>query len=72
LTEPSQPRHVPHDELELIDGPVTRDGGDLRVLQGSDHGLLTSVMHSQVVPGSGQAHLTKGRVVGRSRDPPAC
>src|SRR5687767_1281864 len=49
----TKPRHVPHAELELIDGPVTRAGGELRVLQGSDYGLVTSVMHSQIVPGSG-------------------
>ena len=46
-------RHVPHDELELIRGPVTADGGELRQLSGSDYGLVTSVMHSTVVPGSG-------------------
>ena len=44
---------MPHAELELIDGPVTRDGGELRVLQGADFGLVTSVMHAQIVPGSG-------------------
>jgi quercetin dioxygenase-like cupin family protein len=48
-----QPRHIPRAQLELIRGPVTLDGGELRVLQGSEYGLVTSVMHSTVVPGSG-------------------
>ena len=29
-------RHVPNAELELRDGPVVRDGGELRVLTGED------------------------------------
>ena len=46
-------RHVPHAELELLRETVTADGGELRLLTGSDYGLVTSVMHSQVVPCSG-------------------
>jgi quercetin dioxygenase-like cupin family protein len=46
-------RHVPHDKLELLRGPVTNDGGELRQLSGSDYGLEISVMHAQVAPGSG-------------------
>jgi quercetin dioxygenase-like cupin family protein len=53
MTEPAQPRHVPNAELELRDGPVVRDGGELRVLTGEDYGLVTSVMYSRIVPGSG-------------------
>jgi quercetin dioxygenase-like cupin family protein len=53
VTEPTQPRHVPNAELELRDGPVVRRGGALRVLTGEDHGLVTSVMYSRIVPGSG-------------------
>ncbi|MDP9271804.1 MAG: cupin domain-containing protein [Chloroflexota bacterium] len=46
-------RHVPHEQLELLSGPVTKDGGELRQLSGSDYDLHTSVMHAQVAPGSG-------------------
>jgi quercetin dioxygenase-like cupin family protein len=53
MTEPVPARHVPRAELELLSGPVTNEGGELRLLSGSDHGLATSVMHSQVAPGSG-------------------
>ena len=34
-------------------GNVIEQGGDLRILDGSDHGLRTSVMLSVVVPGGG-------------------
>jgi len=53
VTEPAQPRHVPNAELELRDGPVVRDGGELRVLTGQDYVLVTSLMYSRIVPGSG-------------------
>jgi quercetin dioxygenase-like cupin family protein len=53
LTDPIRASHVPHHELELLDAKVTREGGELRLLSGSDYGLVTSVMHSQVAPGSG-------------------
>lgn len=53
MTEPIRARHVPHSDLELIGSKVTADGGELRQLSGADYGLVTSVMHSQVVPGSG-------------------
>jgi hypothetical protein len=46
--EPMKARRVPHAELELIQGPVTADGGELRQLSGSDYGLVTSVMHPTV------------------------
>jgi quercetin dioxygenase-like cupin family protein len=53
LTDPIRARHIPNVELELIADKVTNDGGELRILQGSDYGLVTSVMYSRVVPGSG-------------------
>jgi quercetin dioxygenase-like cupin family protein len=53
VTDPIRARHLPHAELELVHGRVTADGGELRQLSGSDYGLVTSVMHSQIVPGSG-------------------
>ena len=53
MPEPMQPRHVPHAELELLAAKVTQDGGELRQLTGEDYGLVTSVFHSQIVPGSG-------------------
>jgi quercetin dioxygenase-like cupin family protein len=54
LTDPIRAaRHVPHAELELLGEKVTQEGGELRLLSGSDYGLVTSVMHSQVAPGSG-------------------
>jgi quercetin dioxygenase-like cupin family protein len=53
VSDPIRARVVPDAELELIQGPVTADGGELRQLSGSDYGLVTSVMHSTVVPGSG-------------------
>lgn len=46
-------RHVPHEELELLSGNVTNDGGELRQLSGSDYDLQTSIMHARVAPGSG-------------------
>jgi quercetin dioxygenase-like cupin family protein len=48
-----KPRHVRHAELQLINGPVTADGGELLQLSGSEHGLVTSVMYAHVAPGSG-------------------
>ena len=53
MTEPLRPRHVPHADLQLIRDRVTNDGGELRILHGSDHGLVTSVMVSQITPGGG-------------------
>jgi quercetin dioxygenase-like cupin family protein len=53
MLEPVLLRHVRHAELALLQGKVISDGGDLRVLSGSDYGLRTSVMRSQVAPGSG-------------------
>jgi quercetin dioxygenase-like cupin family protein len=46
-------RLVRNSELELIRGRVTQEGGELRQLSGSDHGLVTSIMVAQVAPGSG-------------------
>jgi quercetin dioxygenase-like cupin family protein len=48
-----RPRHIPHDELELLEGPVLRAGGELRQLRGDEYGLVTSVMSSRVPPGLG-------------------
>ena len=53
MPEPVLLRHVRHADLELLLGKVISEGGDLRLLSGSDHGLRTSVMRSQVAPGSG-------------------
>ena len=48
-----EPRHIPHHELDLVHGPVTADGGEVRQLHGETHGLVTSVMISRILPGSG-------------------
>ena len=53
MPEPVLLRHVRRTELELLQGKVISEGGELRLLSGSDYGLRTSVMHSQVAPGSG-------------------
>jgi quercetin dioxygenase-like cupin family protein len=53
MSNPIQARHIAHADLELIGEKVTAEGGDLRLLSGSDFGLATSVMHSLVAPGSG-------------------
>jgi quercetin dioxygenase-like cupin family protein len=53
MTEPMRAEHISHADLEQLGEKVTREGGDLRLLSGSDHGLVTSVMHAQVAPGSG-------------------
>lgn len=53
MPEPVLVRHVRPAELELLPGKVIDEGGDLRLLSGSDYGLTTSVMRSQVPPGSG-------------------
>jgi quercetin dioxygenase-like cupin family protein len=50
---PERGRLVRHADLELLRGKVTKDGGELRQLSGSDYGLVTSVMRSEVIPGSG-------------------
>jgi quercetin dioxygenase-like cupin family protein len=53
LSELIRARHVPHADLELLRGAVSDAGGELRQLSGADYGLITSIMHSQVAPGSG-------------------
>ena len=53
MPEPVPLHHVRHAELELLPGKVIDEGGDLRVLSGSNHGPRTSVMRSQIPPGSG-------------------
>lgn len=53
MPEPVLLRHLRHAELELLPGKVISEGGDLRLLSGSDVGLRTSLMRSQVPPGSG-------------------
>lgn len=52
MTDPIRPRHVPHDELPLLSGGEP-GGGELRILYGSDHGLVTSVMYQLIEPGTG-------------------
>jgi quercetin dioxygenase-like cupin family protein len=39
--------------MELLSGPVTNAGGELRLLSGSDYGFVTSIMLGQVVPAGG-------------------
>jgi quercetin dioxygenase-like cupin family protein len=46
-------RVIRHAELDRFQGQVNTDGGDVRLLQGEDVGLTTSVFHSQVAPGGG-------------------
>jgi quercetin dioxygenase-like cupin family protein len=53
VSQPGGARHVPHAELDVWPGKVVDEGGELRVLQGSDYGLSTSLMDSQVAPGGG-------------------
>jgi len=53
MTEQIRARHIRHADLELLHGPVTDAGGELRVLTGADYGLVTSIMTSRVVPGGG-------------------
>ena len=53
MTEELRARHIRHADLELLRGPVTDAGGELRVLTGVDYGLVTSIMTSHVVPGGG-------------------
>jgi quercetin dioxygenase-like cupin family protein len=53
LSKPVRAQRVPHADLELLSGPVTDAGGELRQLSGSDYGLSTSIMLGQVVPGGG-------------------
>ena len=55
MPQPGSVRHVRRAELELLQGKVTSEGGELRQLSGLEYGLRTSVMHSQVTPGSGPA-----------------
>ena len=43
---------ISRDDLEALPGKVNAEGGDLRVLSGSDHGLSISVMASVVMPGN--------------------
>jgi quercetin dioxygenase-like cupin family protein len=49
-------RHIRHDELDPFPGKVNEDGGDLRIFQGSDHGMSTSMMLSTIVPGGPRRH----------------
>ncbi len=53
MTDSIKPRRIPRADLEGWSGKVTSEGGDLRILQGSDCGLSTSIMESAVVPGGG-------------------
>jgi quercetin dioxygenase-like cupin family protein len=53
VSEPIRARHVRHADLQLLRGPVTDAGGELRVFTGSEYGLITSIMVSRVVPGGG-------------------
>jgi mannose-6-phosphate isomerase-like protein (cupin superfamily) len=53
LSDGIRAQHIRHADLELLRGPVTDAGGELRVLTGMDYGLVTSIMTSRVVPGGG-------------------
>jgi quercetin dioxygenase-like cupin family protein len=48
-----KPTHVRRADVQRQPGKVMEEGGDLRVLQGSDHGLSFSVYDADVVPGGG-------------------
>ena len=52
MTDPTRPRYLPHDELPLLSGGGP-GGGELRILYGSDHGLVTSVMYQLIEPATG-------------------
>jgi quercetin dioxygenase-like cupin family protein len=52
-SEPLRARHVRRSELESLAGKVQEDGGELLLLSGATYGLVTSVMSSKVMPGSG-------------------
>ena len=45
--------HIRRADIARQPGKVIADGGDLRVVQGSDHDLSISVYASEVMPGSG-------------------
>jgi quercetin dioxygenase-like cupin family protein len=46
-------RLVRHADIPAPRGKVNDEGGDLRVLNGSNHDLHVSVMYSRVLPGGG-------------------
>lgn len=49
LSEPIRARRVPHADLELINDKVTLEGGELRILSGSDYGLVTSMLRQTAI-----------------------
>jgi quercetin dioxygenase-like cupin family protein len=53
MSDRIEARVVRQSDLELFPGRVINEGGELRLLSGSDYGLVTSIMVSQVAPGSG-------------------
>ena len=53
LGEPLKPTHVRRADVQRQPGKVMDEGGDLRVFQGSDHGLSFSLYDSEAVPGGG-------------------
>ena len=46
-------KRIAREDVPLQPGKVVDDGGELRVLQGAEHGLRLSVMESSIAPGSG-------------------
>ncbi len=53
MSDPVKGRRIAHADLEEWSGKVTAEGGQLRIVQGSEYGLSTSLMESVVVPGGG-------------------
>lgn len=53
VKQESEPRHVRHEELDLLDVKVTRDGGVVRYLEGGRYGLITSAYLAEITPNSG-------------------
>ena len=46
-------KHIARTDVPVMSGKVVDEGGELRLLVGSEHGLQVSVMQSVVVPGGG-------------------
>jgi mannose-6-phosphate isomerase-like protein (cupin superfamily) len=51
--DPTRPRRLSLEELELLDIKVTREGGSVRYLEGARYGLQTSIYRSETVAGGG-------------------
>ena len=49
----TEAKRIAREDVPLQPGKVVDEGGELRVLQGGDHGLHVSLMESRIMPGSG-------------------